>query len=249
MRYGAGPPVITEKSNLKPKAIEPLRARPFPAYSSQCIQVWDRMVPAIWRLCLWLIEILPTRMNSTGSAETGVAEVQAGLRGLVISLYEGVPSMQETLLSSLLNRCFRNASMSPMHLIHASTPRLRSPRGAPDSGGIASAYSVLASIPSLEHSFEDLGGGTDSMLPAHGAHEGISSGSTLADALPRRAFHPPGSGPAGHLLQAFLAATILERLVKNHTEVGSAVLTAIINRLQPAGDGKITLPPPVILHR
>jgi hypothetical protein len=80
-------------------------------------EAWERMVPAVWRLCLWLLESLssppgvdlsPSLGEDEASGPPGALaeEARCGLEALLRCLYKHIPAMQETVVSTLLSRCF-----------------------------------------------------------------------------------------------------------------------------------------------
>ena len=60
------------------------------------------MVPAIWRLCLWLLDHVHSAQPEGGESLGLSWSDQQGLLALVLAIYGNVPSMQETVLSSLI---------------------------------------------------------------------------------------------------------------------------------------------------
>ena len=96
------------------------------------MQSWERMVPAVWRLCLWSLEaladysndfvILETSLPNKRDIKTGEKKLhnksngdgrniiylsnKEGLSRIILQLCESMPSMREMVVSSLLGKCY-----------------------------------------------------------------------------------------------------------------------------------------------
>ena len=94
------------------------------------MQSWERMVPAVWRLCLWSLEALAECSNNFLILETSLPKRKdkkkgelnnkingdgrniiylsnkEGLSRMILQLCESMPSMREAVVSSLLRKCY-----------------------------------------------------------------------------------------------------------------------------------------------
>ena len=210
-------------------------------------EVWDRMVPGVWRACMWLLAALAATdvTASVGAARSAYTAAQLGLQRLVLCLYRSVPSMQEPVLALLLGRCFANSSA-------AHAPPLQSAAKSASLPSRADKRRRGASVLLLP----PLGYGTQ--------HEGMHR-DCQGKAFPRHPEHPHAKTQTawqGHGMalqsgltkemqqeqrQAVLAAGVLGAVVAAHAEAGGAVLASLAHRLQPQSDGRVLLPVPAVL--
>jgi len=203
-------------------------------------EVWARMVPGVWRACLWLLAALAATdaPASVGAPRAAYSAAQLGLQRLVLCLYDSVPSMQEAVLSALLGRCYANSAAAQV-----------APPPGSGSASLAQARkrSAMALLPPLGKGAQYDGLPRDCL------------GRALAAASTKRAKASGGATQARHVIlglskeaqqeqrQAVLAASVLSAVVAAHAEAGAAVLVSLTHRLQPEPDGQVLLPVPAVL--
>ncbi len=70
--------------------------------------IWERMTPSIWILCLWLIDSISKYTILTNKFLHYITTCKRGLSDLIGTLYSTLPSLNETIVNALLNRCYYN---------------------------------------------------------------------------------------------------------------------------------------------
>lgn len=244
------------------------------------LQIWERMVPAVWRLCLWALEALSELEHITSSVEvkfrlSGQASAQpfsaharsssasrvnrtrsiTGLTATVLKLCSMSPNMRETVVNNLLSKCYATADES----------ETMAGRSNITVGGYSSSSSTLLSYPPLGRASEEFGILSVGPTPfQNGAFsERVGGDTTVQD----------GAGSVGGFtgwrhrkalrltrqstirafnrvrIEALVSATVLEEIVRVYADIGGAVLTSLMDRLQNASDGgNVQLPFPAVLH-
>ena len=256
------------------------------------------MVPAVWRLCLWIFETLTDCDETYGtSCMPGIPGVQAtnnfsyhgsgtadssasaylrnkaGLTRTVVRLCECMPSMQESVVTSLLSKCYTEEEND---FNSTSTSASTSTSG---SGGVRMKNSSSNSRNIYHYSLSELDG--DSVnLPALGYSSEewniISLGTTEEEDSSEEHSLTSNNIPNNHYRWdikmkknenenkktfstslrktqhlSLLASSVLECLVQKNPEIGSTVLSSIIDRLTPSSPsqgGLLFLPPAAVLH-
>jgi hypothetical protein len=230
-------------------------------------QIWERMIPAVWRLCLWTLESLTDYESKTSIPPSGVKGCagaggrnrvyltnKEGLSRTVLRLCECLPSMRETVVSNLLGRCYAEGAISSAC---SSGSGIGNSSAFSDSVAQERDSAWLMNLHPLGYASAEYG--IESVDVADvGSLNIISSGLAVCA--------EPGAGRrrlnAGTKIrisemrkaqsEALLASTVLESLVGEHPEIGASVLSSIMDRLSPSSPsqgGLLALPPAAILHR
>jgi len=109
-------------------------------------EVWDRMIPSLWRLCLWLIDSFAGSGNSSsGGGSSGnsssssssssssgadsfsasaLADMAQGLTRIVASLYSNTPGLRDCIVAQLLQRCNTETHLQSSCFLHGGRPAL-----------------------------------------------------------------------------------------------------------------------------
>jgi hypothetical protein len=256
-------------------------------------EVWDRMVPAIWRLSIWSLEELSdplwcqsqdttssssaSAIDASGSnAEKAALDVNtcgssltheislSGLIRLIQFLYSRMPSMRETILGSILNKCTSASDQAEIMTMARGVSSL-SVRPGKNSSSSNLDVNISLDLPPLQSAWNtfrnDSGssprgaGGTAGEGASRGVNNGPLSATPQMQYWIKKRQHDHKSKlhlrRASVQLQAHFASEILQRVVAESLETGGSVLTALINRLQPTtcGNSSASLPPPAVLHR
>ena len=245
------------------------------------------MVPAVWRLCLWIFETLTDCDETYGtSCMPGIPGIQAtnnfsyygsgtadssasayfrniaGLTRTVVRLCACMPSMQESVVTSLLSKCyteeendFNPTSTSTSTITSTSTSgaggvRMKNSSSSSNSGNIYhNSLSELdgdsVNLPALGYSSEEW-----NIVTFRTTEEEDSSDehSLTSNNIPNnhnrwelkmkknekenKKTFSTSLRKTQHL--SLLASSVLERLVMKNPEIGSIVLSSIIDRLTPS---------------
>ena len=238
------------------------------------IQIWEWMIPAIWRLCLWTLETLAdtdmigssrvssmTQGNSRGDSgiiSSGVKNHvyltnKEGLSRTVHRLYTWMPSVRETIVSSLLSQCYKRISTSSGgRTRNGSTHEDRD--GAwlmllPPVGRASEAYGIISMsdrIPDprdlVRESFkrEELESLVEKSRGFSRSKKKLNPGLNSEKHQNRKA-----------QAASMLAASLLESLAGCNSDIGASVLSSIMVRLTPSSSsqgGTLLLPPAAVLH-
>lgn len=235
------------------------------------------MIPSIWRLCLWLIDTVAIIESSSivikqeGSFISASESNKKYLVKLISSLYSIMPSIRETISTSLLSKCYtpvseNNAivtslanSIKSRYLAEGlSKKSIYKNTNASQISlpplGYSSSYSTLPTLELNEqrqhqhpHPQQPMSQQPMSQIPSLGMMEKT------------RPFQNQSSWKRDNVMsntqkrylraQAQLSILILLSLSTNHLEIGSLMMTSLINRLTPASDGRVVLPTPIVTHR
>ena len=197
-----------------------------------------------------------------------------GLSSIILQLCECMPSMREKIVTTLLGKCYTcddntiintntNMNMNNSYRGHIKHNDRKMPVDTRLNENDTST-SWLSSIPSLGFSSAEYGilFGHDNMYNQNECSNKNSEGRNeteknektaiklkLAQARDRSKNQKISSMKAHS--QAFLAATVLQYIVRAHPEIGASVLSSIMDRLTPSSQssgGRVTLPSPAILH-
>ena len=234
------------------------------------------MIPAIWRLCLWTLETLADTdtmgqcrgsslfqgrsRGDSGTISSGVKNHvyltnKEGLSRTVHRLCTCMPSVRETIVSSLLSQCYTDqkrvssSSNGKTHNTNAREDRdgswlmhLRPLGGACEANGI---ISMNNRIMDPRHLAED-----------SSSREERDSFEKNKGSSPSKSKWNVGSSSEKHLNRkaqaaSVLAASLLESLAGCNAEIGASVLSSIMDRLTPSSSsqsGTLLLPPAAVLH-
>jgi hypothetical protein len=232
------------------------------------------MVPAVWRLCLWTLEAIidpdsetlgfatfpsATKKNPIITSSNSVTICnREGLTRTVLKLCDSIPSMQETVVSNLLGRCYAGDDStvninSNFKTVISSVDIADADRDSgwlltlPPLGSAAAEYGILSG-----EGEEDVRG-DDKIKSISNTDREVDNitgprqrQQTLLRAQQSRAAHLKTQA------QGQLAAAVLENLVAAHPEIGASVLSSLMDRLTPSSPsqgGRILLPVASILHR
>ena len=250
------------------------------------------MVPAVWRLCLWIFETLTDCDETSGTpCMPGIPGVQtgnnflfygsgtfdssasaylsnkAGLTRTVLHLCACMPSIQESVVTSLLSKCYTEeendfdptstststSTYSAGVLKNSNSGRNKYNNALSELDGdsvnlpalgYSSAEWNIISLGTTEEedeedSFEEPSLTTNIIRNNQSEIKRIENKKMFSSSLRR----------TQHL--SLLASSVLERLVMTNPEIGSTVLSSIIDRLTPSSPsrgGVLFLPPAAVLH-
>jgi hypothetical protein len=237
-------------------------------------EVWDRMVPALWRLCMWTLDELSCSSWSGDASERSPWKHPADSR-------LGYKANTASRIGSERNGA---ASTAEQNLVKSAVARdglknliLKLCESVPSMKetivGALLGKCTAATTTAMEHSNTgdnysllscDIITGDRSIcsLPpiiGNGLFENIVAGSSRgidgseAAKSSAKSTHDRAiefNHQSAQQYKAHLAAGILEHSVNALPEVGGSVLTSLMSRLQPSVEGsRIPLPSPAILHR
>lgn len=81
--------------------------------------MWERLIPAMWSVCVWLMESIANRRHKEGSEASQVHQPKLSstalcydVNCLVIALCEASPSMRDVALTTLIQWAFANRNYS-----------------------------------------------------------------------------------------------------------------------------------------
>ena len=191
---------------------------------SKTNEVWDRMVTAIWKICIWLLNALSLYSNiRLGPKMTNYNNTKFALCKLTLKLYQIVPSMQETILSSLLSQCYANNILKNIVESKSNTNAMIAPLGY-------AGYNegIIKQCTGNSYSAQD-----EYLLKNKERKQKISH--NYLQISPEQ-------------VHAALSSSLLETIVQFQSDAGSAMLSALTNRLHPSADGIALLPAPMIIH-
>ena len=174
--------------------------------------IWERMTPSIWTLCLWLIDNISKYTILTNKFLNYINTCKRGLSDLIGTLYSTVPSLDETIVNALLNRCYYNPQNH-----HPGVSRNHLSTVCVNDGLV-----LLAPLGS-----------------SHSNSVAESNSDSKTEVLEEKYCR----------IQANISAVILEHLAISHKNIGLVILASINNRLTPCTDGRILLPPPILLRK
>lgn len=255
------------------------------------------MVPAVWRLCVWIFETLAdchetpgmitpgrpiTHGTNTGnsilfhgsgtldSSASVYESNRAGLTRTVLRLCECMPSMQEAVVTSLLRKCYveeendfnptststsssrgggvgvnvmRNTNITNRNMSYNAISELDGDSVNLPSLGYSSSEWNIISLGTTEECSSDENPRTINKFQNYNNNQWEIKKSekiTIFSSALRKTQH-----------SSLLASSVLECLVTKNPEIGSTVLSSIIDRLTPSSPsmgGVLFLPPAAVLH-
>ena len=98
--------------------------------------IWERMTPSIWILCLWLVDNIAKYIVLSDKSHNYITTCKRGLSNLIGTLYSTLPSLHETIINALLNRCYY---VPQNHYRGISTNQLSTIFGAVNDGLVSLA--------------------------------------------------------------------------------------------------------------
>ena len=257
------------------------------------------MVPAVWRLCLWIFETLTDCDETYGtSCMPGIPGVQAtnhfsyhgsrtadssasaylrnkaGLIRTVVRLCQCMPSMQESVVTSLLSKCYAeeendfNPTSTSTSSSTSGSGDIRMKNSSSNNRNIPhNSLSELdgesVNLPALGYSSEEWNiitlGTTEEEEDSSEEHSltsnNIPNNYNRWDIKMKKNENENKKIFSTSLRKtqnlSLLASSVLERLVMKNPEIGSTVLSSIIDRLTPSSPsqgGLLFLPPAAVLH-
>ena len=254
------------------------------------------MVPAVWRLCLWIFETLTDcdeifgtscmpgipgiqatdnfSYHGSGTAESSASAYLRNIAGLtrtVVRLCACMPSMQESVVTSLLSKCYteeendfnptsnstltsgtggdrmKNSSSNSRNIYHNSLSELDGDSvNLPALGYSSEEWNIVTLGTTEEEDSSEEPSLTSNDNPNNHNRWELKMKKNENE---RKKIFSTSLRKTQHL--SLLASSVLERLVMKNPEIGSTVLSSIIDRLTPSSPsqgGLLFLPPAAVLH-
>jgi hypothetical protein len=252
------------------------------------------MVPAVWRLCVWIFETLadchetpsiitPGRpftpdihtgnsilFHGSGTLDSSASAYvsnRAGLTRTVLRLCECMPSMQEAVVTSLLSKCYVEEENAPTSTstssssgggVYVNVMRNINIGRSMSCNAISELDGDSVNLPSLGHSSSEWNivslGTTEEECSSEENSRTINkfqndNSQWETKKSEKKMIFSSALRKTQH--SSLLASSVLECLVTKNPEIGSTVLSSIIDRLTPSSPsmgGVLFLPPAAVLH-